>query len=129
MTAEDEVHAVSAALDAALVGNDASTISGFFAHDWIHVGPDGITPKAALIGWIASGRLAHHSMETAGVPHMVSTGDTVLVTARRMSTGTWDGVPYSADEWITDVYVRAEENWRCALSQKTTADGDRPARS
>lgn len=122
MTVEDEVRAVVAALDAALIGNDASVIAQFFAEEWVHVGGDGITPKADLIGWIASGRLAHHSMEMVGDAHLVRAGDAVVITAHMRSTGVWDGVPYSADEWITDVYARSEGKWQCVLSQKTPAD-------
>jgi hypothetical protein len=58
MTAEEEVHAVSAAWDAALIGNDAALVASFMTDDWGYVDPNGFTPKADVIGWIASGRLA-----------------------------------------------------------------------
>jgi uncharacterized protein (TIGR02246 family) len=119
MTLEDEVRAVSAAWDAALVGNDAPLVASFMTDDWVYVGPNGATPKADVIGWIASGRLAHHSMTVVGVDRVARAGDAVLVTARKESAGSWDGVPYTADEWITEIYVRTEGRWRCTLSQKT----------
>jgi ketosteroid isomerase-like protein len=121
MTPEDEVRAVSAVRDETLVGNDAALIASFMTDDWVYVGPDGATPKADIIGWIASGRLAHHSMTTVGADRVVRAGDAVLVTARKASSGTWDGVPYTADEWISEVYVRTDRGWRCAFSQKTEA--------
>jgi ketosteroid isomerase-like protein len=119
MTVEAEVRAVSAARDKALTSNDASLIASFMTDDWVYVDPDGPTAKADLIGWIASGRLAHHSVTVVGVDRVAPAGDTVLVTARKASSGAWEGVPYTADEWITDVFVQMDGSWRCALSQKT----------
>ena len=121
MSVEDEVRAVSAAWDAALLSNDASLVSSFMTDDWVYVGPEGPTPKSDLIGWIASGRLAHHSMTAVAQDRVARAGDTVLVTARKTSSGRLDGVEYTADEWISDVYVHVEGGWRCALSQKTAA--------
>jgi ketosteroid isomerase-like protein len=121
MTVEDDVRAVSAAMDEALITNDADLVASFMTDDWVYIGPTGATPKADIIGWIASGRLAHHSMAPVGGERVVRVGDVVLVTARKASSGTWDGVPYTADEWISDVYVQADGRWRCAFSQKTEA--------
>jgi ketosteroid isomerase-like protein len=98
-------------------------VASFMTDDWVYIGPDGPTPKAELIGWIASGRLAHHSMTVVGEARVVRAGDTVLVTARKASSGRWNGEPYTADEWITEVYVRVDGSWRCALSHKTAVAG------
>lgn len=57
-----------------------------------------------------------------GTDRVICAGDTVLVTARKTSTGRWDGVEYTADEWISEVYVPIDGRWLCALSQKTAAD-------
>jgi len=121
MSVEDEVRAVSAAWDAALLSNDASLVSSFMTDDWVYVGPEGATAKSDLIDWIASGRLAHYSMTAVAQDRVVRAGDTVLITARKTSSGRWDGGEYAADEWISDVYVHAEGRWLCALSQKTAA--------
>lgn len=120
MTVEDEVRACSAVRDEALVGNDAALIAGYMTDDWVYIGPDGITPKADIIGWIASGRLAHHSMGAVGTERVARAGeDAVVVSARKASSGTWDGVAYTADEWISEVYVRVDGRWLCAFSQKS----------
>jgi ketosteroid isomerase-like protein len=121
MTVEDDVRAVSAAWDAALIRNDALLVAGFMTDDWVYVGPTGATPKTDVIGWIASGRLAHHTMTVVGGERQVLAAGTVLLTARKVSSGTWDGVPYTADEWVSEVYVQTDGAWRCALSQKTAA--------
>ena len=122
MTVEEEVRRFSALRDEALVTNDAARIAGYMTDDWVYVGPNGATPKADIIGWIASGRLAHHSMAVVGPERVVRAGDAVLVTARKASSGTWDGAPYTADEWISEIFVRVDGRWRCAFSQKTPVE-------
>ena len=119
MTDEDEIRAVSAAWDEALVGNDAAAVASFMTDDWVYVGPAGITPKTDIIGWIASGRLAHHTMTLVGHDRLARVGDTFVLTARKASSGTWDGSPYTTEEWISELYVREGGRWRCAFSQKS----------
>lgn len=123
-TVEDEVRAVSTAWDEALASNDAALVASFMSDDWVYVGSGGVTLKADIIGWIASGRLRHHSMSVVGVDRVVREGEAVVVTARKASSGVWDGVPYTADEWISEVYVRADGRWRCALSHKSVVAAD-----
>ncbi|MFI7065069.1 nuclear transport factor 2 family protein [Kribbella sp. NPDC050124] len=119
MTDEDEVRAVAAAFDEVLVGNDAEQVGNHLTDDWAYVGPDGIVPKSDLVDWIASGRLAHHTMTVVGDERLVRVGDTFVYTARKASSGSWDGTPYTTEEWITDLYVRHNGRWRCAFTQKT----------
>ena len=120
MSIEDDVRAASAAMCEALISNDASLVASFMTDDWVHVAATGVTTKADIIGWIASGRLAHHSM-TVVSERLVRAGDAVLVTTRRASSGSWDGTPYTADEWVSEIYVKTDGRWRCALSHKTHA--------
>jgi uncharacterized protein (TIGR02246 family) len=122
MTTESEVLAVSSAWDAALVRNDAEAVAAVMADDWVYVGPTGPTPKDDIVSWIASGQLAHHTMETVGDARVVAYGDSAIVTARKQSTGAWNGVDYTADEWISEVYVRADNRWLCTLSHKCPAE-------
>ena len=123
MTIEAEVRAVSAAWDETLVGNDAALVAAFMTDEWVYVGPQGPTAKSDLVGWIASGRLAHDSMTVVGEERVVRAGDTVVVTARKASSGSWDGARYTADEWITEIFVPVDGSWRCALSHKTPVAG------
>jgi ketosteroid isomerase-like protein len=121
MTVEDEVRAVAAAWDEIVVGNDAELVGSFMTDDWVYVGPSGAVTKADITGWIASGQLAHHSMRVVGGERVARVGDAVVLTARKTSSGSWDGTPYTADEWISQVYVQTPGGWRCAFSQKTDA--------
>jgi ketosteroid isomerase-like protein len=127
MTDEADVLAVSAGWDAALIANDAPGFAGFVTTDWVYVGSGGATSATEIIGSIASGRLVHHVMRTIGVPRVVVHGDAAIVTARKASSGTWDGLAYAADEWISEVFVRQGGRWRCVLSQKCPAKSAPPA--
>ena len=122
MSVESEILAVSTAWDAALVANDADAIAAFMADDWVYVDPAGASSKSDLIGWIETGRLAHHTMQTIGRPRVAAHGDTAIVTARKASSGSWDGADYVADEWISEVFVRRDGRWTCVLSHKTAAE-------
>jgi ketosteroid isomerase-like protein len=123
MSSGSEVLVVSAAWDAALLANDAEAIAGFMTEDWVYVGPTGPTPKADIVGWIATGRLVHQSMRTVGVPRVVLDRDLAIVTAHKRSSGVWDSVSYTADEWITEVFLRRSRRWLCILSQKCPVAG------
>ena len=121
MTLEEQVLAVAGEWDRVLVGNDAEQVGRFMTDDWVYVGPTGVVTRSEILGWIASGRLAHHSMQVVGGERVARAGTTVVLTARKTSTGSWEGTAYSADEWITQVYVRTAAGWQCAFSQKTDA--------
>ncbi|GAB3409874.1 nuclear transport factor 2 family protein [Flindersiella endophytica] len=123
MTVEDEIRAVSLAWDNALVSNDAELIATFMTDDWVYVGPSGAAAKSDVIAWIAAGRLAHHTMRVVGGERLTRAGSTVVLTARKSSSGTWDGTPYAADEWISELFIPTDTGWRCAFSQKTDAAG------
>jgi ketosteroid isomerase-like protein len=42
-----------------------------------------------------------------------------LVTGRGKNTGIWQGQPMEADEWITDVYKKENDEWICVLTHLT----------
>jgi hypothetical protein len=120
MTVEEEARAALAAADAVLVRNDADLIAAGLDDGWVYVDADGITTKAELIGWIRSGRLAHFTMETVGDERVARVGDAVVITARRRSTGAWEGTPYGVEEWITAVFARGTDGvWRAGFAQKS----------
>ena len=126
MTDEADVLAASAAWDAALIANDATGFAEFVTADWVYVGPSGATSGAEIIGAIATGRLVRHTVTVNGAPRVAVHADTAIVTARKASSGAWDGVAYTAHEWISEVFVRQGGRWRCVLSQKCPAETEPP---
>ena len=108
--------------DAVLISNDADAIARGFADDWVGVDTNGYTTKAELIDWIRSGRLAHHSMAIAGELRIRVAGEIAILTARRASTGLWEGSSYAVEEWITDVLERRGGQWVCVFTQKSPVD-------
>lgn len=120
-TTVDQVLDVAQQWDRTLIDNDPVAVARFMTDDWVYVTSTGPVLKTDIVGWIANGRLAHHSMEVVGDCQARVIAGSVLVTARKRSTGTWDGRPYSADEWITQTYTHTGDGWRCAVSQKTDA--------
>ena len=39
--------------------------------------------------------------------------------AHGVNHGHWRGTPFSADEWVTEMFVRRDDRWRCAFSALT----------
>jgi ketosteroid isomerase-like protein len=121
MRIEEQVLAVAREWDEVLVGNDADQVGLFMTGTWVYVGPTGPVARAEILGWIADGTLAHQTMQVVSGVHVAPAGDTVVLTARKASTGSWAGMPYVADEWISQVWQKTSAGWRCAFSQKTDA--------
>lgn len=119
MSVEAEIQAFSDAFDRALLDNDPDAVAGYMAPEWVYVGPNGITQKLDLIAKIRAGHLAHWTMETVGPSQVLLYGDTAVLTARKKSSGATHGTPYTADEWMTDVFVRLEHRWICVLTQSS----------
>jgi ketosteroid isomerase-like protein len=119
MTIEEQVRAAAAEWDRIVVGNDADEVGSFMADDWVYVDSTGPVTRADILAWIATGKLAHHSMQVVGEQRVARAGNAVVLTARKTSTGSWEGTPYSADEWISQVWVPTPDGWRCAFSQKS----------
>ena len=51
-------------------------------------------------------------MAVSGGERIVRAAGAVLHSARKVSSGIWDGMPYTADEWITELYVPADGTWK-----------------
>ncbi len=66
-----------------------------------------------------SGGLLSHSTMTKETLRVKLYGDIALVTGRGQNTGTWQGQPLEADEWITDVYKKENASWLCVLTHLT----------
>ncbi|MFD6163759.1 nuclear transport factor 2 family protein [Oerskovia sp. NPDC060287] len=115
-----ELEAVEAAWGRAIVDNDADAIGRFTTDDWQIVGEDGITSRETFLDLVRSGELTHETMSkiTGSVRDL---GDVAVFTGRGANSGHYRGQAFASDEWITDVFVRGADGWRCAHTHLTTA--------
>ncbi|WP_036555367.1 nuclear transport factor 2 family protein [Nocardioides insulae] len=121
MSERDELLAAAAEWAAAIVSNDAERIAGFTTEDWVIVSDSGVSPGERFLDLVRRGALTHSAMRTEGQTRVRTYGDTAVVTARVTNTAHYAGERFDADEWTTDVFVRTDGRWRCALSHITTA--------
>jgi ketosteroid isomerase-like protein len=105
----------------AIVSNDAGRIAGFMTDDWVIVSDSGITSAQHFLSVLRSGELTHSAMDPAPVSLVRVYGETAVVTARVRSTAHYRGRRIDADEWTTDVFVRRDGRWVCALTHITAA--------
>lgn len=120
----EALDAVEQAFNAAMISNDPAQIAACITDDWVLVTQErGPVPAQAVLAAIGSGVLTHDTT-TKTTHHVHLMGDVATVTGRGQNTGTFHGEPISADEWITDVYRREGNTWRCVLTHLTPACSD-----
>ncbi|GAA2062047.1 hypothetical protein GCM10009801_04860 [Streptomyces albiaxialis] len=103
----------------AIVSDDAARIGAFMAEEWTIIGATGPATREQFLALVASGDLTHSAMRLAGEARVRVYGDTAVVTGRITNTAHYRGQRYDADEWTTDVFVRREGRWLCALTHLT----------
>ena len=109
----------------AMISNDVERIAECITEDWLLVTPEaGPVTRARILDVVGSGRLTHSTM-TKVATHAAVMGDMAWVTGRGRNTGTFNGVPIEADEYITDIYCRVGETWLCMLTHLTPANGEK----
>lgn len=118
-----EFEALEDAFNRAMVSNDVARIAACISEDWTLVTPEvGPVSREGMLAAIGSGVLTHASMDKQ-LHRLKVYGDVGVVTGRGRNTGTFQGVPIAADEWITDVYHRVDGRWLCVLTHLTPAMG------
>jgi ketosteroid isomerase-like protein len=110
--------------NAAMISNDVKRIAECITDDWLLVTPEaGPVPRSRILDVVASGRLTHSSM-TKVATHAAVLGDMAWITGRGQNSGTFNGTPIQADEYITDIYRRVGDTWLCMLTHLTPAHSD-----
>ncbi|MFC4127185.1 nuclear transport factor 2 family protein [Nocardia rhizosphaerae] len=109
---------------AAIVANDADAIGSFMTEDWIIVSESGVTTADRFLGLVRSGALTHSAMRRVGEPRLRYHGEVALLTTRVTNTAHYRSVRFDADEWTSDVFVRVDGRWRCALTHITARKPD-----
>jgi ketosteroid isomerase-like protein len=103
----------------AILKNDAEAVRRFLADDWIIVDPDGgIIDKERFLGVIKSGALTHEIMESDETRVRIY-GNTAIVTALTTTKGKFSGQVFTTQERATDVFVKQDGQWHCALTHLT----------
>lgn len=103
----------------AVVTNDIAEIKKCITSDWVLVDSQGgIIPQERFFEVLKQGLLSHSAMSKE-VLRVKMYGGVALVTGRGQNTGTWQGEPMEADEWITDVYKKDGDEWLCVLTHLT----------
>jgi uncharacterized protein (TIGR02246 family) len=115
----DELVALADAWSEAIVSDDADRIAEYMADDWVIVSWSGVTTREDFLSYVRSGVLGHSRMEGVGERRVRVYGDTAVLTVRVVSTAQYGGEDINADEWTTDVFVRRDGAWRCALTHIT----------
>ena len=103
----------------AVISNNLDEISECISTDWVLVDTQGgIIPKERFFYVVEQGLLKHTTM-TKEILRVKIYDNIALVTGRGKNTGTWQGQPMQADEWITDIYKKEDEKWVCVLTHLT----------
>ena len=104
------------AFNNAVITNSVAEIKKCITNDWVLVDSQGgIIPQEKFFSVLEQGLLSHSTMSKE-VLRVKVYRDVALVTGRGQNTGTWQGQPMEADEWITDVYKKENEKWLCVLT-------------
>jgi ketosteroid isomerase-like protein len=117
---EDEVLKLENEFSQAIVQNDAEAVGRLLTDDWIIIDPDGgIIDKARFLDVIKSGALTHEMMKSDDTRVRIY-GDTAIVTALTTTKGKFHGQAFATKERASDVFVKQNGRWRCALSHLTS---------
>ena len=117
---EDEILKLENEFSQAIVQNDAEAVGRLLTDDWIIIDPDGgIIDKARFLDVIKSGALTHEMMKSDDTRVRIY-GDTAIVTALTTTKGKFHGQAFATKERASDVFVKQNGRWRCALSHLTS---------
>jgi ketosteroid isomerase-like protein len=116
---EEELLKVEKGFVDAIAKNDLEAIERFVTDDWIIINADGgIIEKERFLEVIKSGALTHEMMQSDDIRVRVY-GNSAIVSALTRSNGKFMEQEFTTHERSTDVFVRHDGRWRCALTQLT----------
>ena len=111
----------------AVISNDPVQIRKCITPDWVLIDAQGGIISQEGFFKVLEQKLLSHSAMSKEILRVKVYGNIALVTGRGQNTGSWQGNAFEADEWITDVYKKEEEQWLCVLTHltpvKTNANG------
>jgi ketosteroid isomerase-like protein len=104
---------------AAIVANDVEQIDRFTNDDWVLIDKPGPIPREGFHAVVAGGMLRHETMTHDVLAIRRFGSDVAIVTTHGRNTGAFQGQPFEADEWTTNILIRGSDGWRCTLTQLT----------
>lgn len=107
------------AWSAAIVSDDPEAIGRFAEPDWVLIGATGVFPREQFLDSVGAGRITHHTMQHE-LHDVRAYGDVAVVVTRGRNTGAFDGEEFELDEWITEVFVRRDDGWKCSVTHLTS---------
>lgn len=112
---------------AAIATNDICEILEFTEPDWQLIDPAaGPIPLARFLDVVRSGTLVHTAMSLEACSVLQVHDDVGVVIVHGTNTGSWQGNPFTAREWTTDVFVKHNDMWRCRLTAITPDESPIP---
>jgi ketosteroid isomerase-like protein len=116
---KEEVRALEAARNDAIVRGDAATLERMTSDDYTFITLRGeLRTKAEIVKGFATGAFKYESREISDLNIRVY-GNAAVVTGRSTQKGTENGKDYSGDYWFTRVYVREKGRWLTVALQTT----------
>jgi len=116
---EEELLKLERAFADSIVKNDLKAIDRLVTDDWIIIDPNGeIVDRTRFFEVIKSGALTHDMMESEDFRVRVY-GDSAVVTAITSTKGKFMGQVFTTQERATDVFVKRDGRWQCALTHLT----------
>ena len=115
----DQFQQIEDNFNRAVISNSVDEIKKCITNDWVLVDSQGgIIPQEGFFNVLEQGLLSHATM-TKKILRVKLYDNIALVTGRGQNTGTWQGQPLEADEWITDIYKKENDQWLCVLTHLT----------
>ena len=113
---------MSEAWGQAIAANDAAGIGAVMSDDWVMVSNRGVSNKAQFLDMVASGQLTHSAMQLEELASIRVYGETAILIARVTNTAHFAGRTFDANEWTSDVFVKARGEWKCVSTHITEAE-------
>lgn len=111
------VSALDTKYQAAVKNNDATTMDGILADDFVVVtGTGKIYSKTDLLNMARTNRV-HYERQDESEQTVRVWGDTAVVTAKLWGKGLDQGRPFDWHVWFSDTYVRTPSGWRYVHGQ------------
>lgn len=106
-------------LNTAYETNDAEQVARLLSPDWTILEPGlGLVSKKDFIKAIEEGRLIHSLMKKE-VKQVKLINDIAIVISRGRNTGMYTGTAFDTNVWVTNIYIRHEQEWICISTQES----------